>query len=179
MFLLILGVLIWAFAHLFKRMAPHARRKMGAQGRAMVAGLLALSIVFMVIGYHTAYGEFFWGRTPMLVGVNNLLMLVSVYLFAAAGMKTKLAQNFRHPMLLGVVMWSTAHLLVNGDTPSFVLFGGIGLWALAEIALLSRVAWVPPKGKGAKMEVFALLGTVIVYGAIAGVHYALGHPAFG
>jgi uncharacterized membrane protein len=31
-----------------------------------------------------------------------------------------------------VVIWAVAHLLVNGDTPSFVLFGGIGLWALAD-----------------------------------------------
>ncbi|WP_339109032.1 NnrU family protein [Thioclava sp. GXIMD4216] len=179
MILLILGVVIWALAHLFKRLAPEARAKMGPQGRAMVSGLLVLSLVLMVIGYRSADGAFFWGRSPAVTGINNLLMLVAVYLFAAAGMKTKIAQVYRHPMLLGVVLWAVAHLLVNGDTPSFVLFGGIGIWALVEMVLISRTAWVRPKGKGAKMEVFAILGTVIVYGAIALVHYAFGYPVFG
>ncbi|OCX65878.1 hypothetical protein BFP70_06995 [Thioclava sp. SK-1] len=179
MTLLILGVLIWAAAHLFKRLAPHARAKMGAQGRAMVSGLLFLSIALMIIGYRGADGTVFWGRSPAMVGINNLLMLLSVYLFAASGMKTKLAQKFRHPMLLGVILWACAHLLVNGDTPSFVLFGGVGIWAIVEIVLINRSVWVPPIGKGPKMEIFAILGTVIVYGAIVGVHYALGYPTFG
>ena len=180
MTLLILGLALWWGAHLFKRVAPAARAGMGGQGRAMVTALLLVSLVLMVIGYRGADGAFWWGRSPALVGINNLLMLVSVYLFAASGMKTAVARRLRHPMLTGTLLWSVAHLLVNGDAPSLVLFGGIGLWAVVEMVVLNRVGpWTPPVGKGPKMEIFAALGTVLVYGAISGAHYMLGYPAFG
>lgn len=180
MTILICGVVLWIAAHLFKRVLPGVRARLGAPGRGMVTGLVLLSLALMVIGYRAADGVVYWGRSPMLTGINNLLMLVSVYLFAASGMKTALARRIRHPMLLGVLIWSVAHILVNGDTPSFVLFGGLGLWALLQMVLINAQGpWVAPKGKGAKMEWMALVGTIVVYGAIAGVHYALGYPAFG
>ncbi|MDR5651742.1 NnrU family protein [Ruixingdingia sedimenti] len=180
MTLLILGVALWWAGHLFKRAAPGLRAGMGDRGRGVVALVLLVSVVLMVLGYRGAGGAVYWGRSPALVGVNNLVMLASVYLFAAAGMKTAVARRLRHPMLLGVLLWSAAHLLVNGDAASVVLFGGIGLWALVEMAVIGRAdPWVPPRGKGPKMEIFAILGTVLVYGVLAGAHYLLGYPAFG
>ena len=181
MTLLILGLILWAFAHLAKRLVPGFHRSLKGAERPMVTGLLVVAIILMVIGYRMADGAFFWGRNPALVGINNLLMLVSVYLFAAAGMQTALARKMRHPMLTGVLVWSIAHLLVNGDVPSFVLFGGMGLWALAEIVVINRAVprWTPPAAKPAKFEAMALAGTVIVYGAIAGIHYLLRYPTFG
>lgn len=180
MTLLILGVVLWWAGHLFKRAAPGLRAGMGGRGRGAVALVLLVSVVLMVLGYRSAGGAVYWGRSPALVGVNNLVMLASVYLFAAAGMKTAVARRLRHPMLLGVLLWSAAHLLVNGDAASVVLFGGIGLWSMVEMAVISRAGgWVPPRGKGAKMEIFAILGTILVYGVLAGAHYLLGYPAFG
>ncbi|RID92519.1 hypothetical protein D2N39_07715 [Gemmobacter lutimaris] len=180
MTLLALGLILWIAGHLFKRLAPDARAALGDRGRGLVTLALLAGVVLMVIGYRSTEGAFYWSRSPALVGINNLLMLISVYLFAAAGMKTAIARRLRHPMLTGVLLWSAAHLLVNGDTPSFLLFGGLGLWALAEIVVINRAGpWVPPAAKPAKFEAMAVVGTLIVYGAIAGLHYALGYPAFG
>ena len=180
MLILILGVALWWAAHLYKRVAPASRAGMGEAGKGMVTGLLVLSIILMVIGYRGAEGAFFWGPNPALVGINNLLMLGSVYLFAAAGMKTALARKMRHPMLWGAVLWAVGHLLVNGDTPSFVLFGGIAVWALLSMVLINRAGpWVMPAAKPAKFEAMALAGSLLVYGGIVGVHYALGYPTFG
>jgi len=36
----------------------------------------------------------------------------------------------RHPFLWSVVLWSTAHLLVNSDAGSQIFFGGLGITAL-------------------------------------------------
>ena len=180
MLLLALGLALWVVPHLLKRLAPDLRAQWGERGKLPLTLAMVAGVVLMVLGYRSAEGSFYWGRTPAMVGINNLLMLVSIYLFAAAGMKTAVARKLRHPMLLGVVLWSVAHLLVNGDTPSFLLFGGMGLWALVQIALINRAeSWVPPAAKPAKFEAMALAGTLLVYGAIAGVHYALGYPAFG
>lgn len=181
MLLLILGVALWAIAHLFKRLAPGPRAALGDPGKGLVAlGVLA-GVVLMVIGYRMTGGAAYWGRSPALVGINNLLMLFAVYLFAASGMKTWITSKIRHPQLTGVKTWALAHLLVNGDVPSFVLFGGLLAWAVVEVILINR-ADKPAKATGpfpAGKEIGAIVGAVVVFGAIAGIHYWLGYPAFG
>jgi hypothetical protein len=38
----------------------------------------------------------------------------------------------KHPMLLAVKIWALAHLLVNGDLASVLLFGGFLAWAVVD-----------------------------------------------
>ncbi|MDO5646725.1 NnrU family protein [Paracoccus sp. (in: a-proteobacteria)] len=180
MLLLILGVALWWGAHLFKRLAPTRRAAMGDAGRGAVAAALFVSIVLMVIGYRTAHGAFFWGPSGAAKGINNLLMLLSVYLFAASGMKTAAARRLRHPMLVGFGMWAFAHLIPNGDMPSFILFGGLLAWVPVQMAVINRAtAWTPPPPAPMRKEIMALAGTVIVYGVIAMIHIWLGPNPFG
>jgi len=181
MFLLIIGVALWILAHSFKRYAPATRAQMGDKAKGPVALASLVAIVLMVIGFRMADGAEFWGRSPATVGINNLLTLAAVYLFAASGMKTRVTSMIRHPQLTAVILWAVAHLLVNGDVQSFILFGGMLAWALFEIAAINRqskpvLATGPfPAGK----EIGAIVGTVVVYGAIVGVHYWLGYATFG
>lgn len=182
MLLLISGIALWWAAHLFKRAAPQRRAAMGDRGRGLVAGALLLSVLLMIFGYRMADGPFWWGPTPALKGINNLLMLASLYLFAADGMKTWITHRLRHPQLTGVAIWATAHLLVNGDLPSFVLFGGLLLWSLAEMLVINRAApvWSPPaKPLAAKREVMAAVGAVVVLVVIGLIHSLLGYNPFG
>lgn len=101
MTLLILGLALWVVPHHLKRLAPDLRAGWGDKAKGPLSLAMLAGIVLMVIGYRAAEGTFYWGRSPALVGVNNLLMLIAVYLFAAAGMKTALARKMRHPMLWG------------------------------------------------------------------------------
>lgn len=167
MILLTLGVLLFAAAFLAGSRLP----------KGASHGLAAMGVVAMILGYRAAEGTFYWGRSPMLTGINNLLVLIAIYLCAAHGMKTRAARLIRQPLLVAVLLWAVAHLLVNGDTPSFVLFGGLGLWALVQMAL-SPARDVGPV-KPAKFEAFAILGALIVFGAAAMVHKAMGYPVFG
>ena len=117
-----------------------------------------------------------------LKGINNLLVLVAFYLFAADGMKTRIARRMRHPQLTGFAIWAFAHLLPNGDLPSFVLFGGLLLWALVEMAVINRAQpdWHPPQGDvPARKDVFALLGAVVVMLVVGLIHAWLGYNPFG
>jgi len=181
MSLLILGLILWVGAHLFKRIAPERRAAMGDKGRGPIALVLFVGLVLMVIGYRMADGAVLWGRSPAMVGVNNLLMLLSVYLFAAAGAKTALARRMRHPMLTGVKVWAMAHLLVNGDMPSFVLFGGLMAWAVIEVIVINRADpdWTPPVATDKANEIKAVIIAAIMFIVIVGIHYALGYPTFG
>lgn len=181
MTLLVLGVLLWSFSHFFKRLMPSVREGMGDAGKGVVAlGSLA-GIVLMVIGYRMADGPVFWGRTPMLVGINNLLMLVAVYLFAASGMKVGITRRVRHPMLAGFGIWCLAHLLPNGDLESIILWGGLWLWAIVSVKLINAAQpeWEKPQPVAAKKEVIAVVASVVTYAVFAGVHYLLSVPTFG
>ena len=185
MTLMILGLILWTAAHMFKRVAPDARaamqERMGDASKGVFALLLLLSVVLMVIGYRGADGAFFWGPSPAMTGMNNLLMLVAVALFGVGNSKSRLRAKMRHPMLTGVVVWAVAHLLVNGDTPSLVLFGGLAIWALAEMALINRAvhSYVPYDGGSIAGDVRLAVITLVVYAAIAGIHSWLGYWPFG
>lgn len=179
--ILILGLALWCGGHFFKRAAPDARASMGAKARGPVTLVLLGGVILMVIGYRMSDGAVFWGRHPATVGINNLLMLLSVYLFAVSGMKTAVARKMRHPMLTAVKVWALAHLLVNGDVASFILFGGLLAWAVAEVIVINRAEpnWTPPPAKPARKEIIAVVATVVTYAVIVAIHYALGYPTFG
>lgn len=181
MTLLILGLLVWSGAHFWKRIAPDHRAKFGDKGKGIVAGASVLAIVLMVIGYGRAGGDVYWARTSALTGLNNLLMVLAVYLFAASGKGTRLTRWVRHPQLTAVIVWAAAHLLVNGDTRSLVLFGGLTLWALAEMVVVNRAEG--PRGAyhapPIKSEVIAVVATLVVFAIVSLIHIWLGYNIFG
>ena len=180
MTLLIIGLVLWVGSHWLKRLAPGLRETMGDAGRGVVALGAVAGVVLMVIGYRAAEVVPVYNPMPGMGHANNALMLISLYLFAVGGTKGLLYPVLRHPMLLGTIIWSAAHLLVNGDQASIILFGGIGLWALVSIPLINRVqSWTPPvNGRGIKGDAMALVGTLVLYGVAAWIHAWLGHPVF-
>lgn len=182
MTLLILGVALWWAAHLFKRVAPDARAGMGNAGKGLVAVAVLASVVMMYFGYGAAKAsaDVWWGRNPALVGINNLLMVLAVYLYAASGAGAALARKIRHPQLTAVKTWAVAHLLVNGDLPSVILFGGLLAWAVVSVIVINRAQrdWTPPVAKPGA-EVKAVVGTVVVLVAIMLVHDWLGYQPWG
>lgn len=182
---LILGLALWWGAHLFKRVAPGPRAalqdRMGDASKGIFAVLLLFSVVLMVIGYRGAESEFYWGRSAATTGINNLMMLAAVALFGLGNSKSRLRRHFRHPMLWGTVVWAVAHLLVNGDTASLILFGGIAVWALVEMPLINRAAhsYVPYDGGSVAGDVRLGVITLVLYAIISGIHTWLGYVPFG
>lgn len=185
MTLLILGLVLWTGAHMFKRLAPSARaaltERMGEGSKGLFALALILSVVLMTLGYRAADIPVYWGRTPAMTGINNLLVLIAFYLFASSGMKTRVTRLTRHPQLIGFSLWAVAHLLVNGDLAAIVLFGWLLIWALAEMAIINAQEgpYDPPPRAPARKEVMAIVGGIVVYAVVAGVHTLLGYYPFG
>lgn len=174
--LLILGLLAWSGSHMWKRVAPDSRAAMGDQGRGIVALLSFAGIVLMVLGYRWAPYDPIWAESNALRHVNNLLMLVVFYLFAASGMKTAAARYIRHPQLWGVRLWAIAHLMVNGDLASLLLFGGLLVWAQVQVLLINRQeVWAPLGGKASTgKEIGAVVGAVLVMGVVGYIHGMIG-----
>lgn len=179
--LLVLGLLAWSGSHLWKRIAPDSRARFGEGGRGIVAIASLAGIVLMVLGYRWAPADVLWHGRPGLVHLNNLLMLLVFYLFAASGMKTRATQVIRHPQLWGVRLWAIAHLLVNGTVADLVLFGGLFVWAQIEVTRINRAAlWDRPVVRANPgKEIGAGLGAVIALVVVGYVHGWLGAWPFG
>ncbi len=178
---LIAGVLLWSGSHLWKRLAPENRKRMGEAGKGLVAVLSLAGIVLMVLGYRWAPVDQIWPTSRGSVHFNNLLVLLAFYLFAASGMKTGVTRFVRHPQLWAVRLWALAHILVNGDLASFILFAGLFAWAQVSALLINRDVpyWDknPPVPMG--KEIGAALGALVVFGVVAMIHLWLGNNPFG
>ncbi len=185
MTLLILGILLWWVSHSFPLVAKGRRDALVARmGEGTWKGAFSLvavaAIVVIVIGYQRAEYVDVWYPPASMRHLNNLLMLIAVGLFAASHSKGNAKRHVRHPMLLAVIVWAIAHLLVNGDVASLVLFGGMGLWAVAAIFMTNARdgAWVKPAPAPRKKDILLVVITIVAFLIIAGIHTLLGYPVF-
>lgn len=189
MTLILLGLALWWAAHLWKRVAPAHRATVGEPGKGLVTVLVLASVVLMVVGYggsewlgiEGAETVFVWSPPDFLTHVNNLLMLFAFYLYAASGMKTRITRVIRHPQLTAVKTWAVAHLMVNGDLASVVLFGGILAWAVVSVILINKAEPRGPLPEPAPVgkEIGALVGAVVVMGVVMMIHNWLGVAPWG
>lgn len=184
LWLLVTGVLLWSLVHLFPSVMPAKRAQLrlnlGSKYDGLFALAILLSIGLMVVGWRNSvpepvYTPPAWGRH-----VTMLLMLVSMILFAASGMKTHLQRMIRHPMLSAVLVWGIAHLLANGDLRSLVLFSGMIVWSVLCMVFINRRdgSWHKPPGHIAWLDEAKLFGgSLLVYLLLVFLHpYFAGMP---
>ena len=179
---LVIGVGLWAYSHLMKRVTPDLRAGLGdGTGKAVVSALSFLALAAMIYGYRHAESAQLWMPPDFLRHINNLFMLGAVVLLTLGFSRGVLRTKIRHPMLTAVVVWAAAHLMVNGDMASVVLFGGMGVWALVDMTLINRMepAWVAPQAGPVLNDVIYLVVALAVFGVIVYIHGWLGYPPLG
>jgi uncharacterized membrane protein len=183
--ILLFGVFLWMDAHWIKRLVPNLRTAMNTSmgagpARGFIAGLILLSVGMMVIGYRGS--EVIPVYTPLQGAghLNNLLMIVAVICLGAGSSRGRMKTWLRHPMLTGVGIWAVAHLLVNGDMASIILFGGLGVWALLSKFLINRAEgpWVRPANGPISGDIRLLVISAVVFTVIIGIHILLGYNPF-
>ncbi len=179
--LLILGIALWWGAHFFKRVAPDARARLGDPGKGLIAVLLVVAIVLMVLGYRATPFVNVWYPPNFLIHVNNLLMLLAIFMFSPAPRRGKILTGMRHPMLGGVKVWAFAHLLVNGDLASIVLFGSLLAWAVVEVIVINKAEpeWTPGEPQSLAKDAMFLAGSAVLLVIIGYIHAWLGVWPFG
>jgi uncharacterized membrane protein len=179
MTLLIIGLIIWVAAHYFKRLAPDARAKLGDPGKGLVAIMIVVSLVLMILGYRGADFISVWSPPSFMVHINNLAMVLALWVYgssAAKGAKAWPAYKTRHPQLLAVKIWAIAHLLVNGDLASIILFGGLLAWAVGSVILINRTEpdWTAPAPAGRATYIRLAVISFVMLALISAIHIWLG-----
>ena len=173
--ILVLGLVLWVGAHYFKRLMPDARAAMGDKGKGLVAVLLFVSLGLIIWGYRGADFIPVWTPPGFMVHLNNLLMLVAVFVYGMSATTGRLRGRMRHPQLTAVKIWAVAHLLVNGDLASILLFGTMLAWAVGSVVLINRAGpWDRPAPGDAKKDKLLVIITLVMFAVMVGVHIWLG-----
>ena len=98
----------------------------------------------------------------MQVRGYKIRLPLDVVLFASANMKTHIRKTLRHPMLIGLLLWSGVHLLSNGDKAGTILFGSFFAYAIVDlVSAVSRNA-VKPFEPAWKYDAMAVAGGVVL-----------------
>ncbi|CAI8237512.1 MAG: Uncharacterised protein [Marinobacterium sp. xm-d-530] len=71
--------------------------------------------------------------------------------------------------------------MVNGDTASFILFGGLLAWAVISVILINKAGKPELEKRPTSLfrELISAVVTAVLFGAIAMIHMKLGYPVFG
>jgi uncharacterized membrane protein len=191
----------------------------GAIGEKAYRGLFALvslgAIVWMAISFNAvraAGSAYLWNLGPAGHGIAMLLVLFAL-VFVVIGVATKnptamqqegllaaddpargIVRVTRHPFLVGVTLWATAHLIANGDLGAAIFFGTFLLVALVGMPNIDRKrarrdpeGWARFAAKTSRLPFLAIaqgrntlnlgeigwariLAGVVVYAAILALH---------
>ena len=148
MLFLILGLVLFLGTHAFTMLRARRASVIGEVGETRYKlGYTLVSLIGLVL---IGYGFGLYRQEGMIpvwnppVFTRHLSLLLTLFAFialAAAYLPGHIRAKAKHPMLLAVKIWATAHLLANGDLGSILLFGGFLAWAvIARISLKRRAA---------------------------------------
>lgn len=154
MYLMILAICIAVFLviHLIPMNPGRRAAVVGSLGEGpykLLFSLLALGGFFGgIVVYRWADHIALWPSPLEARWVTITLMYLSFVCFAAAKGTPWINRVIRHPMLWGMGLFGTAHLIANGEVPGVILFGGIAVFGFGWQRLTDRrdaaadpVAW--------------------------------------
>jgi len=146
MTILIAGLALFLGAHIFTTLREARGAAIRRIGEGPYKGLYSLASVAGLVlivwgfgGYRSGGYVAVWDPPGWLHPVALILMWISfVALVAAYAPAGWIKGLLRHPMLVGVKAWAVAHLLVNGDLGSILLFGAFLAWAVYDRIAVKR-----------------------------------------
>ena len=173
MALLIFGLVVFLGIHSVAIVVPAWRdtqiARLGEPAWKGIFSVISLiGLLLLIYGYGAARQApvVLYDPPRALRHVALVLMLPVFPLLLAAYLPGRIAAAAKHPMLLAVKIWATAHLLANGMLADVLLFGGFLAWAVADrIAVKRRV--LPRKIPGAPPssanDAIAVIGGLVLY----------------
>lgn len=169
MTILILGLVVFLGIHSVRILAKSFRDAQIAANPGRWKGLYSLvsglGFVLIILGWvqfrpvaPQLYDPPAWGRHATM----GLVWIAFVLMACSNGPVGRIKATVRHPMLLGTILWSTGHLLANGDQASAILFGSFLAWAIVDLAsALGRKEPAPAVTKPVADLIAVVAGTAL------------------
>ena len=159
-FILLIAAIALVVTHVVPSLPRIRSRIVATVGEGAFSGIYSLvaiaCIATMVWAFNRVPQDFLWEPGPGLRHLPALLMPLSL-LLAVTGLLTPNPASFgregqlqeqipargivrvtRHPFLWGVILWSIAHILANGDVGALIFFGGFFGLSVAGMIGLDR-----------------------------------------
>lgn len=173
------GLALFFAAHTFSMFRAARASLVARLGALPYRGLFSLvslaGFVLIVHGYGQAPRIDVWLPPAALRPVSMLLMLPVFVLLAAAYVPGHIKARLGNPMLMALKTWALAHLLVNGDVASVLLFSAFLAFGVVDLIAVKRTARSAVVAQPrALFDVLAVVVGLIVYGGfVMGLHRAL------
>lgn len=178
MTLLVAGLALFIGAHLLPTVPALRNALVARLTEQRYKGFFSLAsglgLVLIVVGFGRA------PRDPQLfapsataVAIAPIAVTVALVLFAAANMRSYIRRTLQHPMLLGLLIWATVHLLANGDLRTTVLFGAFVAYALVDLASAVHRHAVKAVVPQAKFDAIAIAAGVALALVVMTFHRSL------
>lgn len=155
MLLLAVGLVLFLGIHLVPT-SPELRaglvERFGANAYKLIFAVLSFAGLLLIIyGYHKLQinpgKNVFFGEPPSrLKHLSWLLMLPAMIALVAAYVPSRIRTVLKHPMLVAIKIWALAHLLVNWDLASVLLFGSFLAYAVYDRISVKRRGALGPLG---------------------------------
>jgi uncharacterized membrane protein len=181
MLLLVVGLLLFFAIHLVPT-SPDLRdgltSRFGMPAYKVAFAILSLAgLALIVMGYHKVTvvspdKNVWFGDPPAwLTHVTWLLMLPAMIALVAAYVPSRIRSALKHPMLVAIKIWALAHLLVNWDLASFVLFGSFLAYGVYDRISVKRRGASGPLGA----KTGGLVGDLVVLVVGVGLYALMLH----
>lgn len=164
---LILGVVLFIAMHLVRIVAPGLRNagieKLGNTGWKILYSVVSLIGLFLMIrgfGAYRAEGSPVIYDPPLWMGhITILLMALALIFITTADLPSTgyIKATLKHPMLIAIKTWAIAHLLINGDLASIILFGSFLVWAIISVIAIKKRGDEPPVATSFKPDIIAIV----------------------
>ena len=155
---------------------------------ASVAAIVWLVNAYKAAPYLATWGQLEWWKPVMIALMLPAFLLVVIGLttpnptsVAQEGLAAEpprgIVRITRHPFLMGVALWSSVHLIGNGDWASLLFFA-----SLAVVSVAGTVSIDAKRRRAlgsASWEVFARRTSIIPFAAILGGRVELSWPELG
>lgn len=186
MIFFLIGLVGFLAVHLIQAVLPGFRNQMIAKvGGGGWKGLYSIAAVvffiIMLVNYPAAQAATIVFAEPpsFLKHLNSLFSPIALILVVAGSLpRGFITRTLKHPQLIGVKLWSAAHLLANWDLTSVLLFGSFLAWAVIVRISIKKRPVIEPKAPSALWDGIAVIaGTAITGWIFMGGHVMMtGYP---
>ncbi len=109
--------------------------------RGLYSLVAIIGFILLIWGYAMArHDSLIIYNPPALLQHLSFILLLPVFpLLIATYFPGRIKAAVKHPMLLAIKIWASAHLLANGELINVILFGSFLCWAVIDrISLKNR-----------------------------------------
>ena len=176
---LVLGLALFLGMHSVSIFAADLRDRLAAKDergwKVLYTAISLVGVILIVRGYAELKQAptFLYVAPAWLYHVAAVMLLPTFMFFLAPYFPGRIKQTLKHPQLVAVKLWATAHLLVNGTLADVLLFGSFLIWAVADRISLKRRAARPIPGapeSGLNDIILVVLGLALYAATVLWLH---------